>query len=716
MTSNLTATADTSNCLLTMGSGLPPFDAFTPAHIAPAIDVLISETQAQIARSTAAETELTWEALVVPLEHATEKMSRAWGMVGHLNGVADSPELRDAYNAKLPAVTQLWTSISQNLALYQKYKALKASPAWANLSQAQRKAIENSLRSFRLGGAELEGAARDRFAAIADSQAALQQKFSENVLDATNAYELIVTDETQLSGVPSDALAVAKQADAATPSWRFTLQFPSYFPIMQYGNNRALRETLYKANVVRATELAADLSRLETAPFDNSPVIQELMSLRQEEAELLGYNNFAEVSLVPKMAESPAQVETFLLDLATKARAAAEKDLIEVREFAKNKLGLTDLQPWDMPYASEKLKAERYSFSDQEVKQYFTVDRVLAGLFGLIERLFDVQISTDSAATWHPDVRFFKIERRDSDSDLKLIGQFYLDLYARESKRPGAWMDDARGRSVQPSRTQTPVAYLTCNFQTPYWQSTSEGSADGKKVSLLTHDDVITLFHEFGHGLHHMLTQVDEIAVAGISGVEWDAVELPSQFMENFCWDWSIVQSMTSHVATGEAMSKTLFDKMLAAKNFQSGLQTLRQVELSLFDIRLHRDWKTAAALAKQTNTNPTQATLDQVRSEVAVLKTPAFNRFQNAFSHIFGGGYAAGYYSYKWAEVLSADCYAAFEEAGDAKTTEIGEKFLREILEMGGSRPAIDSFRAFRGRDPQIDALLRHNGIAVTN
>jgi oligopeptidase A len=698
-----------TNPLLTMGSNLPPFDQFKPAFIAEAVNALIDAAQKSLALATSEPVPATWDALVLPIEESTEKLSRAWGMVSHLNGVADSKELRDAYNAELPKVTQFWTSVSQNLQLFDKYEALKASAEWNTLNAAQRKAIDNAIRGFKLGGAELKGSARERYAAIADRSAELQQKFSENVLDATNAFELIIHDELQLKGIPSDALSAAKQSakangktDADKNGWRFTLQFPSYFPVMQYGENRALRETLYKANVVRASELSSNLQTTDKPELNNGPVIQEIMSLRQEESELLGYKNFAEVSLVPKMAESPEQVETFLLDLAKKARAQAEKDLVEVKQFAAEKLGISEVESWDVSFVSEKLKAERYSFSDTEVKEYFTVERVLAGLFSQIEKLFDVKISTDVASTWHPDVRFYKIERAG-----QTIGQFYLDLYSRESKRPGAWMDDARGRAVKPHRSQTPVAYLTCNFQSPF---TPEGLPETTKVSLLSHDDVITLFHEFGHGLHHMLTQVNEIAVSGISGVEWDAVELPSQFMENFCWDWNIVESMTAHVKTGKPMSKSIFDKMTAAKNFQSGLQTLRQVEFALFDMRLHRDWKSIAA----SSDNPTKTTLEKVRAEVAVLTPPAFNRFQNSFSHIFGGGYAAGYYSYKWAEVLSADCYDAFEEAGAEKEKEIGKRFLKEILEVGGSRPAIDSFRAFRGRDPQIDALLRHNGIAV--
>jgi len=455
---------------------------------------------------------------------------------------------------------------------------------------------------------------------------------------------------------------------------------------MQYGEDRSLREALYRAYVTRASELAPDPS------LDNGPIIDETLALRAEEAELLGYASFADVSLVPKMAESPAQVITFLRDLGARARPSAQRDMAELRAFARERLGLEPLMAWDMAFASERLKEERYAFSDNEVKQYFQLPRVLDGLFGLIERLFDVKLASDSTETWHPDVRFFRIERAGA-----LIGQFYLDMYARPSKRPGAWMDDARGRKLLATGLQTPVAYLTCNVQAPV----------GDKPALLSHDDVITLFHEFGHGLHHMLTRIDELGVSGISGVEWDAVELPSQFMENVCWEWDIVRAMTAHVDTAAPLPRVLFDRMLAARNFQSGMQTLRQVEFALFDMRLHSEFGDLDA----SDGRAVQRLLDDVRAEIAVIEPPGFNRFQNSFSHIFAGGYAAGYYSYKWAEVLSADCYAAFEEEGvfNAAT---GQRFLAEILSVGGSRPAIDSFRAFRGREPSLDALLRHNGM----
>jgi oligopeptidase A len=457
---------------------------------------------------------------------------------------------------------------------------------------------------------------------------------------------------------------------------------------MQYAQDRALRETLYRAYVTRASELGAN------AALDNGPIISETLSMRAEEATLLGYASFADVSLVPKMAESPARVIDFLRDLAARAKPSAHRDMAELNAFASDKLGIETLMSWDLAYVSERLKEARYAFSDNEVKQYFQLPRVLEGLFGLIQRLFDVQIQAEQAEVWHPDVRFFRIERAG-----ELIGQFYLDMYARPSKRPGAWMDDARGRKKLETGLQTPVAYLTCNVQAPI----------GDKPALLSHDDVITLFHEFGHGLHHMLTRIDELGVSGISGVEWDAVELPSQFMENFCWEWDIVESMSAHVETQSPLPRTLFDKMLAAKNFQSGMQTLRQVEFALFDMRLHSEW----SVADGAQPGRIQALLNEVRAEVAVTVPPEFNRFQNSFSHIFAGGYAAGYYSYKWAEVLSADCYAAFEEEGVFNPA-TGQRFLQEILSMGGSRPAIESFRAFRGRDPQIDALLRHNGMVT--
>ena len=674
-------------------SGLPRFAAFDPAHVAPAIALLIEQARAAVTRACDAATPATWQAFVEPLETATERLARAWGMVGHLNGVADSEALRAAYNEALPVVTEFWTELGQDMALFAKYRALHDSPEFAALDAARQRVILNALRDFRLGGAELVSPARERYADIQEEQALLAQKFSENVLDATKAWTLDINDRDRLKGIPSEALDAAREEAerAGVKGWRFTLQFPSYFPVMQYAEDRALRESLYRAYVTRASELGPDPAQ------DNGPVIAKTLSLRAEEAKLLGHASFAEVSLAAKMADSPAAVMSFLRDLAARAKPSAERDMKELRAFAARELGLEQLQAWDLAWASEKLKESRYSFSDNEVKQYFQLPRVLEGLFGLIERMFDVRITADQAETWHSQVRFYRIERAG-----QLLGQFYLDMFARASKRPGAWMDDARGRRLLATGLQTPVAYLTCNIQAPV----------GDRPALLSHDDVLTLFHEFGHGLHHMLTRVDVLGVAGISGVEWDAVELPSQFMENFCWEWEIVQSMSAHVDTGAALPHGLFERMKAARNFQSGMQTLRQVEFALFDMRLHAEFGDRGT---SEQAGSVQQLLNEVRREVAVVLPPEFNRFQNSFSHIFAGGYAAGYYSYKWAEVLSADCYAAFEEEG-VFNPQTGRRFLDEILSMGGSRPAIDSFRAFRGREPRIDALLRHNGMDETD
>ncbi len=697
MTSSHDPNALVPNALLDF-SGLPRFADFSPALVGPAIDELLLQAREAVASASHENVPCTWEGFVAPLEDATERLARAWGMVGHLNGVADTPELRAAFNESLPKVTQFWTELGQNRALYEKYRALRASAAFDALAPARRRVVELALVGFRLGGVELESPKRERFMAISERQAALGQKFSENVLDATDAYELIVDDEAQLDGLPQDVRDAAREAAGAAgrDGYKLTLQLPSYLPVMQYAKSASLRETLYRAYVTRASEHAAAPAELERVrALDNTAVIEEQLALRAEEASLLGYANFAEVSLVPKMAGSPAEVIGFLRDLARRARPFAERDLRELRAFADAELGLGELNAWDVPFASERLKERRYSFSDQEVKQYFQLPKVLAGLFGLVERLFGVSIREEPAQAWHPDVRLHRIER-----DGALVGQFYLDLYARAAKRPGAWMDDARTRRRLAGGVQTPVAYLVCNFQAPV----------GGKPATLTHDDVITLFHETGHGLHHLLTRVDELAVSGITGVEWDAVELPSQFMENFCWEWENVLAMSAHVDTGAPLPRALFERMLAAKNFQSGLQTLRQIEFALFDMRLHSEHVPGAGVT-------VQQLLDAVRAEVAVLIPPSFNRFQNGFSHIFAGGYAAGYYSYKWAEVLSADAYAAFEEAraaqdADTRLAQTGRRFLDEILAVGGSRPAIDSFRAFRGRDPRLDALLRHNGM----
>jgi oligopeptidase A len=668
-------------------SGLPRFADINPGHIAPAMDQLLAE--ARVAMRRAEESPPTWDRFVRPLEDATERLSRSWGQVEHLHAVLDSPALREAYNASLPKITQFWTELGQNLRLFEKYQALKAAPEFAQLPAARKKLVGNALRDFRLGGAELPNEVKPRFASIQEQLASLSAKFSENVLDATNAYSIVIEDEKRLAGMPADDLLAAREAALkdGKQGWKFNLQMPSYFPVMQYAEDRELRETLYRASATRASELGKP-------ELDNTPLIGRILALRKEDAALLGYANFAEVSLEPKMARTPQQVVEFLRDLAGRARPFAERDLAELREFAGTELGLEKLESWDVAYASEKLRAKRYAFSDQEVKQYFPETQVVPGMFKLVETIYGIHIAESAAPLWHDSVRFFDVRNAGGE----LIGRFYVDLYARDTKRGGAWMDGAISRRRLAAGIQVPVAYLNCNFPSPV----------GGKPALFTHDDVITLFHEFGHGLHHLLTRVEELGVAGINGVEWDAVELPSQFMENFCWEWEVLKHMTRHVDSGEALPRALFDKMLAAKNFQSGLATLRQIEFSLFDMRLHSEFDPKSG-------RTVLDLLDEVRREVAVMTPPAWNRFPNSFSHIFAGGYAAGYYSYKWAEVLSADAYSAFEENRSSKGVldpEVGSRFRDEILAVGGSRPAADSFRAFRGREPRVDALLKHNGM----
>jgi oligopeptidase A len=666
-------------------SGLPRFADIRPEHVAPAVDQLLAEGRATVARVTGKGVPCTWEAFVAPLEDANERVSRAWGQVSHLHGVLDSPALRDAYNANLPKLTQYWTELGHDERLFRRYRELRDSAAYADLPPARKRQIQNALRDFRLGGAELPADEKARFAAIQDELARLGAKFAENLLDATNAYSIVIEDPARVAGLHDDLLAAAREAAQkdGREGWKFTLHAPSYLPVMQYAEDRALRETLYRESVTRASEFGRP-------EWDNTPLIARMLELRREEARLLGYPNFAEVSLVPKMADTPEQVLEFLEDLARRARPFAEHDVEELREFARSELGLERLESWDLAFASEKLRARRYDFSDNEVKQYFPEDAVIGGLFRLVETLYRVRISPGSAPVWHEDVRFFEIR----EADGARVGQFYVDLYARETKRGGAWMDDAIGRRRTSTGIQAPVAYLACNFSRPV----------GARPALFTHDEVITLFHEFGHCLHHLLTRGEDLGVSGINGVEWDAVELPSQFMENFCWEWEVLSGMTRHVDTGAALPRALFDKMLAAKNFHSGLATLRQIEFALFDMHLHFDFEAEAG-------RTALELLEQVRAKVAVLKPPAYNRFPNNFSHIFGGGYAAGYYSYKWAEVLSADAYSLFEEKGvlDPAT---GARFRDEVLAVGGARPAAESFRAFRGRDPEVDALLRHNGM----
>jgi oligopeptidase A len=665
-------------------SGLPRFDAIRPEHVTPAVDALLEENRHVVGAMMADTATPTWDSFVQALEDAGERLGRAWSQVAHLNAVMNSPELREAYNGNLPRITQFYAELGQNVRLFERYKQLRASGEFERLSAAQKKVIENELRDFRLGGAELAEERKARFLEIQEELAKLSSKFQDNVLDATNAFALYIEKEDELAGVPTDVLAGMREAAEkdAKQGRKVTLHMPSYLPVMQYGDNRALRERLYHAYVTRASEFG-------TTEWDNSALIDRILGLRAEEARLLDFASFAQLSLATKMAESPQQVLNFLNELGARAKPFAERDMAELREFAAKELGMESLESWDVAYVSEKLRVARYAFSDQEVKQYFPETVVLPGMFKVVESIYGVRIMPKHAAAWHPDVRFFEI----TDRDGRAIGQFYLDMYAREAKRGGAWMDDAINRRRKGSGVQLPVAYLTCNFSAPV----------GGKPALFTHDEVITLFHEFGHGLHHLLTRVEELGVAGINGVEWDAVELPSQFMENFCWEWDVLQNMTRHVETGEKLPRPLFDKMIAAKNFQSGMQTVRQLEFALFDMHLHYDF--------DASTQTPQQVLDRVRSQIAVLTPPAYNRFQHQFSHIFAGGYGAGYYSYKWAEVLSADAYSLFEENG-VLSPAIGDRFLREVLAVGGSRPALESFVAFRGREPKMDALLRHNGM----
>ena len=679
----------TNNPLLDFAD-LPRFDLIRPEHVKPAIESLLTDGRTLIERLTADSTPATWADFAGALSDGLEPFGRAWGIVGHLHSVNDIPAWREAYNEMLPEVSRFYAELGQNLKLFDKYKALRKSGLFSALTVEQQKIVNNEIRDFRLSGAELPEDQKPRFQAIVEELSQLSAKFSENLLDATNAFAEVVTDEALLAGLPDDAKEAARTAaeKAGLAGWKFTLHAPSYGPVMQYADNRGLRARLYRAYATRAAEFDDGSSKPE---WDNTPIIQRMLELRIEDARMLGFANFAEVSLAPKMADTPAQVLAFLRELAAKAKPFAEKDIAELRTFARDELGLTDFQPWDAAYASEKLLQARYAFSEQEVKQYFTEPKVLGGLFQVIESLFNVKVKPDTAPVWHEDVKFFRLETPAGD----LVGQFYLDLYARETKRGGAWMDEARSRRRVLNGIQKPIAYLNCNFSRPV----------GNKPATFTHDEVITLFHETGHGLHHLLTRGEELGVSGIHGVEWDAVELPSQFMENYCWEWDVLEGMSAHVDTGATLPRQLFDKMLAAKNFQSGMMAVRQIEFSLFDMLIHSDFDPKSGLTVMD-------VLNEVRKEVAVLLPPAWHRFPNSFSHIFGGGYGAGYFSYKWAEVLSADAYAAFEEAGDPFDATVGKRFLDEILSVGGSRPAIESFKAFRGREPSVDALLRHSGM----
>lgn len=674
-----------SNPLLYV-AGLPKFNEVKPEHISPAVDSLIAEGRALVEQlATSAETP-KWENFALKLEDHSEKLGRAWSQVGHMNAVVNSPELREAYNDGLEKLTDYGSDISQDERLYAKFKAIQASSDFAKLSSTQQTIINHEVRDFKLGGAELPANEKARFKIVSEELSKLGAKFEENILDNINDFKYMVENVADLAGLPEDAIEAAAEAAKTDGKvgYQFSLHFPSYMPVLQYADNRVLRETLYRAYATRASELSKP-------EWDNTSLIKDILKLKQEEARMLGFKNYAELSLATKMADTPKQVIEFLDTLAQRAKPYAEKDMQELLAYAK-KLGINDLQAWDVGYVSEKLREDKYAFSDQEVKQYFPESKVLAGLFKVTETIFGVQVRKAEAPVWHADAAFYEI----SDSQNKPIAYFYLDLYARNNKRGGAWMDECITRRKTANGVELPVAFLTCNFSPPV----------GGKPALFTHDEVNTMFHEFGHGLHHMLTQVDDYSVSGIKGVEWDAVELPSQFMENFCWEWEVLRHMTAHVETGAQLPRELFDKMVAAKNFQAGMQTMRQIEFSLFDMRLHGEF----------DPNGKQTALDlieQIRDEVAVVRPPKWNRFPNSFSHIFAGGYAAGYYSYKWAEVLSADAYSLFEEMGTL-SAEAGSRFKNEVLAKGGSRPAMESFVAFRGREPSLDALLRHNGMSA--
>jgi oligopeptidase A len=694
------------NPLIAFGRGICDYSNLKPSDIEPAIDFLLKQAEQAVAHAVDPKTPASWNDLLEPLEDATESLSRSWGVISHLNSVADTSELRAAYGQMMPKVTAFFASLGQNLALYQRFKELSQGADFARLSGSQKKVVENSLRDFRLGGAELPDSQKPRFAEIQDEQALLGKAFSDHVLDATDSFVHLIKDKSELVGLPEDAIAAA--ADLAQQKqlegWAFSLHFPSYYPVMQYSENRSLRRLMYEAYVTRASELAPQYSK-GNLDWDNTQIMLDQLKLRDEEARMLDFQNFAALSLAPKMASSVEEVDTFLTTFAQKAKPFALKDWEELSEFAKSELSIIDgLEPWDIAYASERLKQERYAFSENELKQYFPLPQVLDGLFGVIQTLFGVKIEKANLPSWHADVQSFEVKNATGNT----VAYFYLDPYARPGKRGGAWMDDARGRRELPNgEIQIPVAYLVCNFAAPVKVNGS------LRQPTITHDDVITLFHESGHGLHHLLTQVSALGVSGINGVEWDAVELPSQFMENFCWEWEVLEKMTAHAETGKPIPRELYEKILAAKNFQNGYMTLRQVVMSLTDWRLHASFDPDGAKG--------QAILDvsrKIADQFNVMPQAPISRWINTFSHIFAGGYAAGYYSYKWAEVLSADVYSAFEEAakltGSILDEKTGIRYRQEILEVGGSRPAAESFKAFRGREPNIDALLRHGGLVT--
>ena len=668
---------------------LPQFSKIKPAHIKPAVEQAINDCKNTIAEVLASNTEFTWANLVTPIDEVDDVLGKLWSPISHMNSVVNSDELRDAYESCLPLLSEYGTFVGQHAGLFAAYQQLSESDEFKQLDTAQQKVITNALRDFTLSGIALNDNDKKRYGEISTRLSELSSTFGNNILDATHAFSVNITDEAELTGLPESAKEAAKAlAQSQEKSgWLFTLDIPSYLPVMTYCDNQALREKMYRAYVTRASEIGPN-----GGEYDNSPIMSELLALRHELANLLGFNSFAEKSLATKMANNTHEVIGFLEDLGVKSKAQGEQDLTEIKAFAKQNFAKSDLQAWDLPYYSEKLKQERYAISDEELRPYFPESKVVAGLFEVVHRLFGLTISErQDIDTWHKDVKFFDV----FDSNQQLRGSFYFDLYARAHKRGGAWMDDCVGRrELANGDIQYPVAYLTCNFNGPV----------GDKPALFTHDEVVTLFHEFGHGIHHMLTQINAAGVAGINGVPWDAVELPSQFLENWCWQPEALAFLSGHYQTGESLPQDMLDKMLAAKNFQSAMQMIRQLEFSLFDFKMHAQYSPEKG-------DEIQQVLNQVRDDYAVFKAPEFNRFQHSFGHIFGGGYAAGYYSYKWAEVLSADAFSRFEEEGIFNQA-VGHDFLANVLEMGGSKEPSELFKAFRGRAPKIDALLRHCGI----
>ncbi|CAJ1923043.1 oligopeptidase A [Aeromonas hydrophila] len=679
-----------NNPLLTMDS-LPPFSQIQPDQVQPAVTQAIADCKQKISDVLAQRDPHTWDSLIAPLEEVNDRLARIWSPVSHLNSVLNSEALRAAHDACLPLLSEFQTYVGQHEGLYQAYRELAESDDFPLLSGAQRKEIQNTLRDFRLSGIGLPAEAQQRYGEIQARLSELASRFSNNVLDATQGWHKLVTDEAELAGLPQSAQAAARQLAElkGKEGWLFTLDIPSYLPVMMYADNRALRAELYEAFTTRASDQGPNAGK-----WDNSAIMTELLALRRELAQLLGFANYAELSLATKMADKPEQVVNFLTDLAAKSLPQGKAELEEIRAFAAEQHGQGELAAWDLAYYAEKLKQHKFSISDEQLRPYFPASKVVKGLFEVVKRVFGMKVRERLGIdTWHPDVRFYDI----FDAEDELRGSFYLDLYAREHKQGGAWMDVCLGRRYrQDGSLQKPVAYLTCNFN---------GPVDGKPA-LFTHNEVVTLFHEFGHGIHHMLTRIDVAGVAGINGVAWDAVELPSQFLENWCWESEALAFISGHHETGEPLPADLLEKMLTARNFQAAMQMLRQLEFALFDFRLHQEFDPASA-------DQIPALLDEVRSQVAVMTPPAFNRFQHSFSHIFAGGYAAGYYSYKWAEVLSADAFSRFEEEGIFNPA-TGQSFLKNILEKGGSKEPMELFRAFRGREPQVDALLRHSGIAA--